>query len=265
MADAPAAARSPILPPLADRRASLVAVWQLYANLSGIGNDVLPAAEPRALGHLGQPRRPLGQHAADAARDAARLRALARRRASRSPCSSTPRRHLAARAHAGARRDADAADRRDRAADGALVRLRPHAQGAARRARDVLPDHRRVRRGLRRQRARGRGAAALDGREPRARLPLGALPDVAAVLLRRACASRSPTPSSRRSSPSTRARARASASTCRTPRTRSAPISCWPPCSSAPCSRSRCSRSPTLVERIAIPWYRLSRQGGRRA
>ena len=92
---------------------------------------------------------------------------------------------LAARADARARGDADAPDRRDRAADDHLVRLRPHAQGAAGRARDVLPDHGGVRRGLRGQRARGRGAAALDGREPGAHLPLDPLPDLAAVLLRR--------------------------------------------------------------------------------
>ena len=146
---------------------------------------MLPAPSRVLSVTLGEPRRPLVEHAADAARDAARLRALARGRVRAGRRRSTPRPRLRRALMPVLVAIADAADRGDRAADGPVVRLRPHAQGAAGRARDVLPDHGRLRRGLRRQRARGRGAAALDGREPRAHLPLGALPDLAAVLLRR--------------------------------------------------------------------------------
>ena len=191
-----------VLPPLADRRRC----WSRSGSSTRTSAGSATTCCPRRAGCSPSPGTTAatsGQHAADAARDAARLRAVARGRRSSWPSSSTPRAVLAARAHARAHHDADAADRGDRAADGPLVRLRPDAQGAARRARDVLPAHGRPRRGLRRERAGSRGAAALDGREPCARLPLGTLPDRRCRSSSPASASRSPTPWSPRSSRST--------------------------------------------------------------
>ena len=221
-------------------------------------------AQPRALGGLGQPRRPLGQHAADAARDLLGFAlslavGLVLAVLVDSSAASAPR------ADAGARGDADAPDRRDRAADDHLVRLRSHAQGAAGRARHVLPDHGGVRRGLRGQRARGRGAAALDGREPGAQSSArsgsrASLPFFFAglrIAITYAVVGRDLRGVRRR-------RARGSASTCRTRRTPSAPTSCWPPSLVSALLTLVLFALTYAVERVAIPWYRLSRQGGRR-
>ena len=82
-----------MLPPLAIV-ALLVAVWQLYANLSGIGNDVLPPPS-RVLSVTWENRGDLWANTLPTLRATLLgLRALARGRASRSRCSSTPRRHL---------------------------------------------------------------------------------------------------------------------------------------------------------------------------
>ena len=253
-----------ILPPLLIV-GLLLAAWQLYANLSGIGNDVLPRAEPRALGRLGQPRRPLGQHAADAARDAARLRALARGRAST----------LAVLV------DTSAALRRalmpvlvstqtlpivaiaplmviwfgfgltPKVLLVALVTFFPITVAFAEGFASSDPEAEALLRSM--------GASRL------AHLPLGAASRPRCRSSSPACASRSPTRWSAAifaeyagaseglgiymqnaeelvpHRPRARRRAR-----------------------QRPADARRCSRSPTCVERVAIPWYRLSRQGGRR-
>ena len=109
----------------------------------------------------------------------------------------------------------------------------------------------------------GRGAAALDGRGPGAHLPLGALPDLDAVLLRRP-PHRDHLRRGRRDLRRVRRRQRG-------PRDLHAERQELVPhrsraggrARSPPCSRSRCSHSPTRSSAIAIPWYRLSRQSGR--
>ena len=98
--------------------ALLIAAWQLYANLGGLGDDVLPAPS-RVLSVTWDNRGDLWANTLPTLR--ATLLGFALSLAVGLLLAVLDRQlgAPAAGAHAAARRDADAADRRDRAAHGA--------------------------------------------------------------------------------------------------------------------------------------------------